>query len=120
MATASKMLTAIASAMAKGALVIAPVAKFAAETGKNVVEESVKDLVLTSSSPLPSGSDSSSDYSKDDFKARPGKKQSSRRKEKSSSSHKGTWSMKGFLADSPDSSGSSATSEVVNDGVPKL
>lgn len=59
---------------------IAPVAKFAAQKAMKEMEESVKDLALTSASLSPLGSDSSSDESKIDCKTKPSRKKSLLRK----------------------------------------
>lgn len=116
-ATAPKTLIAIASAMVTDAAIMAPIAKFVAQTVKKEVEESVKDLVLIPPSPLPSGSDSSSDESKNDRRNKAAKKKSHRGMKSLPTSHKGTWSMKGSLKDSSYSPG---TIEKLRDRAPKL
>lgn len=70
-ATALKTLTTIASAIAKDAAVMTAIAKFAPETVKKEVAESVNALILTPPSPPPSGSDSSSKECLNDRKDKP-------------------------------------------------
>lgn len=119
-ATSSTSLTTITAVIARNAAVMAPIVKFAVETVRKVIGQSVKDLILTPPSPSPCGLDFSSDKSQKKCKNKALEKRNSRRRSSSRSSGKYTRLLKGSLRNTVISSTDSDISQERMDCAPEM